>query len=317
MKMQPLFGTQSQFTTPDKANVILIYDSLNLFFSVCLSKFLGPLTTQDGRPSSQVFGTFNRIRGHVRRYTRPGQRVALMIALDNEPRAKQALFPQYKMNRDQNQVLHEDEKNERLDSYYDFLRTFPCTFVDAEYEEADDVIASLTQKYRKLIYIMSSDKDLWQLLANPRVQQISLRKSEKVTDAALLKAFDTTRKRAHMIALYKAVMGDVSDNIPKVPRIPTKAFHEAMRAISYGENCGDPIALVMEAAAGLEKPRAHTLLVEHEQMVRRNLEIVTLKKDLELRETVYPGNQAQMESILASYECHSILTTGNHEFLFR
>jgi DNA polymerase-1 len=317
MKMQPLFGTQSRFTTPDKANVILVYDSLNLFFSVVLSKFLAPLATQDGRPSSQVFGTFNRIRGHVKKYTKPGERVALMIALDNEPREKKALLPEYKMNRDENQVLREEEKTERMESYYDFLRTFPCTFVDAEYEEADDVIASLTQKYRKRIYVMSSDKDLWQLLANLRVQQISLRQSEKVTDADLLKQFDTTRKRAHMIALYKAVMGDKSDNIPKVPRIPTKAFHEAMRAISYNENCEDPVTLVMEAAAALENPRAHALLVEHEKRVRRNLQIVTLKKDLVMREVFHPGNQAQMETILEHFECYSILAGSNHEFLFR
>jgi len=264
-----------------------------------------------------VFGTFQRIRGHVKRYTKPGQRVALVIALDNEPREKSRLLPEYKMNRDANQVLMEDEKNERLDSFYSFLKTFPCTFMDAEYEEADDVIATITKKYRKPTYIMSSDKDLWQLLNNPRVQQVSLRKSEKVTDADLLKSFDTTRKRAHMIALYKAVMGDVSDNIPKVPRIPTKAFHEAMRAISYGDNCEDPVSLVMEAAAKLDKPRAHTLLVEHEQRVRRNLEIVTLKKDLELREEFHPGNKAQMEAILQHYECNSILASGNHEFLFR
>lgn len=317
MKMKPLFGTQSRFTTLDQANQIIVYDSLNLFFSVVLSKFLAPLATQDGIPSSQVFGTFQRIRGHVKRYTKPGQRVALVIALDNEPREKSRLFPEYKMNRDANQVLLEEEKNERLDSYYSFLRTFPCTFVDAEYEEADDVIATITKKYRKPTYIMSSDKDLWQLLNNPRVQQISLRKSEKVTDADLLKSFDTTRKRAHMIALYKAVMGDVSDNIPKVPRIPTKAFHEAMRSISYGDNCEDPVSLVMEAAAKLEKPRAHTLLVEHEQRVRRNLEIVTLKKDLDLREEFHLGNKAQMEAILQHYECNSILASGNHEFLFR
>jgi 5'-3' exonuclease len=317
MKMTPLFGTQSRFTTPDKANQILVYDSLNLFFSVVLSKFLGPLATQDGVPSSQVFGTFQRIRGHVKRYTKPGQRVALVIALDNEPREKSRLLPEYKMNRDENQVLLEEEKNERLDSFYSFLKTFPCTFVDAAYEEADDVIATITKKYRKPTYIMSSDKDLWQLLNNPRVQQISLRKSEKVSDADLLKSFDTTRKRAHMIALYKAVMGDVSDNIPKVPRIPTKAFHEAMRAISYADSCEDPVSLVMEAAANLEKPRAHTLLVEHEKTVRRNLEIVTLKKDLELREEFHPGNKAQMAAILQHYECNSILASGNHEFLFR
>ena len=45
MKMKPLFGTQSRFTTPDKASAIFVYDALNLFFSVVLSKYLGPLAT--------------------------------------------------------------------------------------------------------------------------------------------------------------------------------------------------------------------------------------------------------------------------------
>lgn len=120
-----------------------------------------------------------------------------------------------------------------------------------------------------------------------------------------------------MIALYKAVMGDLSDNIPKVPRIPTKAFHEAMSKVSYAEGRDDPVSLVIAAAAELEKPRAHKLLVEHEQLVRRNLEIITLKKDLEITETHYPGSKQQMADILAHYECNTILSQGNHEFLFR
>ncbi len=317
MKMKPLFGTQSRFTTPDKASAIFVYDALNLFFSVVLSKYLGPLATSDGRPSSQVFGTFQRIRGHIKKYTKPGQRVAIVIALDNAPTEKQALFPEYKMNRDENQVMLEEERNERLDSYFDFLATFPCTFAEAPGEEADDVIATITAKYRKPTFVFSSDKDLWQLLNNPRVTQVSLRKSEKVSDADLLKKFDTTRKRAHMIALYKAVMGDVSDNIPKVPRIPSKAFHEAMRKVSYPEGHEDPVGLVIAAAAELEKPRAHKLLVEHEQLVRRNLEIITLKKGLELIEVHHPGNKQAMADILDHYECNTILSQGNHEFLFR
>jgi len=243
--------------------------------------------------------------------------VALVFAIDNEPTEKKSLLPEYKMNRDANQVMHEDERNERLDSYFAFLKTFPCTFAETAGEEADDVIATLTTTYRKPTFVFSSDKDLWQLLNNPRVQQVSLRKSEKVSDFDLSKQFGLKRKRAHMIALYKAVLGDVSDNIPKVPRIPTQAFREAMQGVEYAEGTGDPVGLVIAAAAKLEKPRAHKLLVEHEQLVRRNLEIITLKKDLKLVETHYPGSKQQMADILGHYECASILAAGNHEFLFR
>jgi hypothetical protein len=74
---------------------------------------------------------------------------------------------------------------------------------------------------------------------------------------------------------------------------------------------------VIEAAAGLKKPKAHELLVEYEQRVRRNLEIITLKKELELEETHHRGSKQQMIDILDHYECNTILAQGNHEFLFR
>jgi DNA polymerase-1 len=315
--MKPLFEAPKRFTTIDKASTILVYDALNLFFSVTLSKFLGVLATADGRPSSQVYGTFTRIRSHITKFTKSGQRVALVFAWDNEPEGKRMLFPGYKMNRDAGQVLEEEEHRTRMESFVEMLMQLPCTFVEAEGEEADDVIAALAFGQRKPTCVMSSDKDLWQLLTNPRVKIVSLRKSEVVTEADLMAKYAlNTRRNAYKIALYKAVMGDASDNIPKVPRIPSKAFHEALNGISYDPE-DDCVGLLLEAASALEKPRAYNLLVEHETMIRRNLEIVTLKKNLEYRATYYEGNQEALEGIFQDFECYSLLDGGKHEFLYR
>ena len=38
MGFKPLFGTPQRFTTPDKANIIVVYDALNLFFTMSLAK---------------------------------------------------------------------------------------------------------------------------------------------------------------------------------------------------------------------------------------------------------------------------------------
>ncbi len=317
MKMKPLFGAPKRFTTIDQANVVMVYDTLNLFFSVVLSKSIGMLATQDGRPSAQIYGAFNRIRSHVTKFTKPGQRVALVFAWDNEPKEKQELFPEYKANRDANQQLEEHDRVERMASFMAMLQQFPCTFVDAPDTEADDVIATLVLNQRKPTYVFSSDKDLWPLLRSSRVKIVSLRKSEVITDLDLQAKYALTgRKTAYKVPLYKAVMGDASDNIPKVPRIPTKDFHEALNGISYTSE-DDCIGMLIAQAATLAKPRAHKLLVEHETLVRRNLEIVTLKENLEYRANWHEGSKENLEAILHSYECRSVLGDGKHEFLYR
>ena len=318
MRMKPLFETTAKrFTTIDNANVVLLYDTLNLFFSVVLGKVTGMLSTLDGRPSAQVYSAFQRIRGHCKKYTKPGQRVALVFAWDNQPKAKQEIFPEYKMNRDANQKLDEADLSFRMGTFQEMLRALPCTFIEAPEEEADDVIATLVASYRKPTYIMSSDKDLWSLLQNSRVKIVSLRESAVVTDLDLKEKYALpNRKNAYKVALYKAVMGDVSDNVPKVPRIPSKAFHEALNDISYSRE-DDCVSLLIERASRLEKPRAHTLLVEHEALVRRNLLIVTLKEKVDLCAQYNEGAKERLEAIFDDFECRSITGEGRHEFLYR
>lgn len=317
MIMKPLFeNTEKRFTTIDNANVVLLYDSLNLFFSVVLGKATGMLATTDGRPSAQIYSAFTRIRSHIRQFTKVGQRVALVFAWDNEPREKQEVFPEYKMNRDAVQQLDAEDLSMRMESFKAMLKEIPSTFVEAPYEEADDVIATLVTNHRKPIYVLSSDKDLWSLLQNRRVKIVSLRKGAVITDGDLEAKYALpNRKSAYKISLYKAVMGDVSDNIPKVPRIPSKAFHEALNSISYGPE-DDCVSMLIESASRLEKPRAHKLLVEHESLVRRNLLLVTLKDKVDLRAEYHEGSKGNLEDIFESYECRSLLAEGKHEFLY-
>jgi 5'-3' exonuclease len=318
MKMKPLFGAPKRFNTIDKSQTILLYDSLNLFFSCVLSKAYAAFSTGTGKPSAHIYGPFSRIRGHVRKFTKPGHRVALVFAWDNEPKEAMRILPEYKMNRDESQHLEEEDLHWRLSEYKAFLATFPSTFIDVEDEEADNAIATLAhQQSRKKVFVMSSDKDLWQLLSKPNVKVISLRKSEPVTEADLLKRYDIrSRRDAYKVDLYKAVMGDVSDNIPKVPRIPSRDFHMAMSPLRYTPE-DDCIEMLLESASKLEKPRAYTLLQEHLPLIRRNLLLTRLKNDLELRSEYNPGNQLRMEEILATYECNSLLQGNGYEFLFR
>ena len=315
--MKALFGNQSRFTTIDKANVLIIYDALNLFFTMALSKSIGSMVTSTHIPSGQVYGSFRRIKANIRQFTRPGQRIALIFAWDNEPVEANEILPQYKMNRDANQLLEDEDRNLRLETFRQTLEQMPCTFVDTPFEEADHVIASLVAQNNKPSMIMSSDKDLWTLLQNPRVKIVSMRKSVVITENELKDKFALpSRRDAYKISLYKAVMGDASDNIPKVPRIPSKDFHAALNGIAYTAK-DDCVALVINSAAKLPKQKAHDLLVEHESLIRRNLQLTTLKYDLKLQATWNPGSKEKLENIFDTFECRSILSEGAHNFLFQ
>ena len=295
----------------------MVYDTLNLFFTMALSKTIGAMVTSTHVPSGQVFGTFRRIKANIKQFTKPGQRVALVFAMDNEPTVAKELLPGYKMNRDMAQVLEEDDRKIRLESFLDTLKQMPCTFVDSPNEEADHVIASLVYQNNKPALVMSSDKDLWTLLQSPRVKIVSMRKSTVITETELKDKFAIAkRKDAYKVPLYKAVMGDASDNIPKVPRIPSKDLHTAINAIAYTEE-SDCVKMLIESASKLPKPKAHTLLVEHETMVRRNLQLTKLKENLDLQMHWNPGNKHRLEEIFETYECRSILAGGSHEFLYQ
>jgi len=313
---KPLFGTSQRFTTPDKANIIVIYDALNLFFTMSLAKQMGTICTSTHVPSGQVFGTFRRIRANIKQFTRVGQRVALVFVWDNEPVAEKAILPQYKMNRDGHQTLEEEDLYLRMSSFKATLECLPCTFAETPEEEADHVIASLVATYDKPTLVMSSDKDLWTLMGRDRVKLVSMRKSEVVTEAHLQDKFALRSSRyAYKIPLYKAVMGDASDNIPKVPRIPSKDFHEAINAFEYA-NGDDCVTMLVENAAKLAKPKAHKLIVEYESQIRRNLLLTTLKENLEVETQWNPGSKEGLEQIFADFECQSFLDGGLHDFLF-
>ena len=316
MGFKPLFGTPQRFTTPDKANIILVYDSLNLFFTMSLAKQMGTICTSTHIHSGQVLGTFRRIRANIKQFTRVGQRVALVFVWDNEPVAEKEIMPEYKMNRDGHQTLEAEDLDLRMQSFRATLECMPCTFAEAPEEEADHVIATLAASYDKPTCVMSSDKDLWPLMGLDTVKMVSMRQSEVITEAHLQDKFALrSSKFAYKIPLYKAVMGDASDNIPKVPRIPTKDFHAALNDFEYTDE-DDCVSLLMESAARLPKPKAFNLLEEWETRVRRNLLVTTLKDNLEVETLWNPGSKAGLEQIFADFECQSFLDGGLHDFLF-
>ena len=129
------------------------------------------------------------------------------------------LYPEYKAKRDRPQVTDFAPQMSNLETA---LPQFGFQVCKAYGTEADDLIGVVSQELEKNtnenICIVSSDKDLWQLITN-RVKIYDLSKDMIVgaKEAEELLGFSHER-----LVEYKALAGDSSDNIPGAKGIGEK-----------------------------------------------------------------------------------------------
>ena len=142
------------------------------------------------------------------------------------------IYNEYKANRSK----MPDELSEQIPKLYEILELSGLPPIIVEGVEADDVIGTLSKKFKKThdVKIFSGDKDFAQLvdenisIINPITLEIMNKKGVK-------KKFDVEPKN---IIDYLSLVGDKSDNIPGVPGVGSKT---ASRLINKFGNVEDII----------------------------------------------------------------------------
>lgn len=131
----------------------------------------------------------------------------LWFALDSKPQYKYDLYPKYKSGRKRL------EFNPKI-AIMELLKSWNANMFIAEGFEADDAIASFAAQNPGETLILSSDKDLWQLLARPQTIVYSMYNNSYITHDHLKDSFNL--ESFHNITLYKTLWGDPSDAVPNV-----------------------------------------------------------------------------------------------------
>lgn len=188
---------------------LLILDTFNFLhraYHALPTSFRGP----DGEPTNAVYGVTSMIL-NVLDQIKPDYIVA---ALDGkEPTFRVEEFTSYKAQR----KPMEDDLKIQIPKVFEILDAFEINKIVVEGYEADDVIGTVTKKFRDKvsIVIVSNDRDLWQLAGKGTIIMVPGKKGqidwmgEKEVDLRL--GFE-----ADKIADYKGLRGDTSDNIPGV-----------------------------------------------------------------------------------------------------
>lgn len=145
---------------------------------------------------------------------------------------RRSIFPDYKRNRDAHKASESYALlKTALKKVDEFIKFLPVKEMRVEGAEADDLMFVLAEKYHSKgpITIITTDGDLSQLkLFFPTVQIYNPIKKTYVEPKPYL-------------VESKAIIGDVSDNIPGIPKIGPKTFEKMMadKAFFYEKIKGD------------------------------------------------------------------------------
>ena len=246
----------------DPNNLILIDGSGYIFRA-----FYGlpSMTNENGVPVNAVFG-FTKMLLKLIDDFKP---IYVAVIFDVARKTfRNDLYDLYKANR--------SDPPEELIPQFSIIRdatnAIGLPVVEMEGFEADDLIATysnIAKKTNKKVIIISSDKDLMQLVDDNTILFDPM-KQYWINDEQVFEKFGVYPNR---VIDVQSLAGDSSDNIPGVPGIGVKTAAELIN--QYGD-----LEQLLTRATEIKQNKRRENLIEYADQARLSRSLVTLKKDV-------------------------------------
>ncbi len=257
--------TEGRETPPSCRPRCLLFDGHGLLYRAFFA--LPVMTARDGRHTHALLGFVRMLQQLLRCWSPTHAAVAFDAGL---PDKRMRLLESYKAQRPPMPAT----LREQIDYVLEYLCAAAIPVVSVAGEEADDVIASLIERLPSddapEILIVSSDKDLFQLTSS-RVALISPTGKPSRTDAA--EVLRKTGVEPSQIVDWLALIGDSADNIPGVPGIGPKTAARLLQ--EHGK-----LETLWQHLDTIRPESIQSALRENRELVTRNVELMTLRRDL-------------------------------------
>ncbi len=243
---------------------ITIVDTFAFFFRSYFA--LPPLKSDDGFPTGLLTGFINFIhqlqKEHATDY--------IVFALDSKGATfRDKIYEQYKANR----PSPPEDLLKQLPVAIEWVEKMGFANLIKDGFEADDIIATVARCGKEQgieVKIVSSDKDLYQLIDDNIVYIYDWVKKNIIDEEGCIKKFGVLPK---YFVDFQALIGDKADNVPGVPGIGPKTASKLINEFHTLENLYDNID-----KAGT--PRIRKLLLEHKEEAFLSRELVRLRDDV-------------------------------------
>lgn len=286
------------FNVPDKQESITLCDTSGLLYRALFSQQAASISTFCGDPAAgPTVMFFGMVAKLVKDFSNP------IFVLDGWPKRKVELYANYKASRAverEKDPQNEFKKGMRSTLRNTLIQYLPTVVGIHPHEEADDSIASLAAQLKSKgvrVNIISSDKDLWQLIEDGvRLFSTSENGYYEVTSEKAYATFGCPKEK---IALYKTWLGDAGDDVPKIYRLPTKI---ALTLINGSDNFEDSIVKIPYLLNDPKISKWKNALLEFIPQARINWELVNAKKDLEVGFAYFRSDPNVLQSLLNTYQ---------------
>ncbi|MDA8709220.1 DNA polymerase I [Gammaproteobacteria bacterium] len=251
-----------------------------------------PLTTSSGLPTGAVKGVTNMLR-NLRKENPDSYYLSIFDAKGKNFRHD--IYKDYKANRP---PMPEDLR-EQLPPLKEICNAMGMPVIEIPKVEADDVIATLAVMGSELgmpMVISSLDKDLMQLVEDPLVKMMNTMNNQIYDVAGVEKKFGV---HPNQIIDYLAIVGDTSDNIPGVPKVGPKTAVKWLGEFKTLQGIIDNA----DSLTGVVGQNFRDSIPD----LSRNVELVTLKKDVDLKVSLEnlleaKENQDELNKLFTSLE---------------
>jgi len=232
------------------------------------------IATSTGVPTNAIFGFASMLVKIVTEYgVQP-----TVVAWDAGTSGRSELFSEYKASR----RSRPDLLKQQWPSMAPLVEAFGYTNITIEGYEADDVIASLTERALRAdppvpVMIVTGDRDVFQLIDEDGLVKV-MATSRGITDTKIYDrraVIDRYGIGPELIPDFYGLKGDTSDNIPGIPGIGDKTASELLQ--SFGTL--DEVLANVEQVKGAKRKEN---LANHADDARMSRELATVRRDLDV-----------------------------------
>lgn len=227
------------------------------------------MSNASGQITNAVYGFTTMLLSLLRDHKPDG----IIVVFDcPEKTFRHEAIPEYKAQREK----APDILFQQLGMIRELLDVLGVTWKEQIGFEGDDLIATMAEKAEKAghdLIIVTGDRDSYQLVRDPHIRVLYNKRG--VSDYALYDEagiMERTGVTPEQYADYAALRGDPSDNLMGIPGVGEKTA--AKLIVQYGDIDG------VLAAAESQTPKLKAGLLEHGERVRRNAEMMVLRRDV-------------------------------------
>ena len=245
---------------------LYIIDGYGFLFRAYFS--MPPLTNPEGVPVGAVYGFTNMLLKLLNEH-KPDY---FCVAFDSGKETfRSEIYPAYKANR--------PDAPEDLRPQFPLVRDAATALGLKSFElvgyEADDIIACFTKKALEQgieVTIVSSDKDLMQLVDDGKVTMFDAMKNKFIKEKDVMEKFGVAPAQVLDVC---SMIGDSSDNVPGAPGIGPKT---AAELINQFGNLDELLA----RAAEIKQPKRREALEQNKEQILMSRELIKLRCDVPL-----------------------------------